>query len=191
MDITLLEEKLSEYGDPEPDAITFLKEHITERTFEPNQIILRKETPNRRVYFIKEGIAYAEISNEQTERVKWLVTTGHFFTDCGSFESLGNSEISIIAGVRSNIQSLGISAFNHLLEFPRMRHVIRKIQKHYHAENAAMLDRFRQMKPLEILRDLWESQPDAIRYLKRKTLAAYLGVSRNTLTKLLKQLYQR
>lgn len=191
MNITLLEEKLSEYGDPEPGAITFIKEHIKEQIFEANEIILREETPNRRIYFIKEGIVYAEISNEQAERVKWLATTGHFFTDCSSFESLGNSEVTIVAGIRTSLLSLGVSAFNQLLEFPRTRHTIRKIQKHYNAENAALLDRFRQMKPLEILRELWESQPDAIRYLKRKTLAAYLGVSRNTLTKLLKQLYQR
>lgn len=189
MDTELLLKTLSLYGEPEPEAITYLTHAIKEQVLKPKNILLSEGFTNRRLYFLAEGLVREYRNTPNGERTTGFAARGDFFTDYESFIKQQASPISICAETQSRVFSLDHSEYRHLItEYTAIKKIFSALYHQYNGRrnriNISLLD-----DPVEMqIQTLKHEQPEVFMYCKIKHLISFFRTDYKTYQKALRKI---
>lgn len=189
MDIDLLIRTLFLYGEPEPEAITYLTHTLKEQVLRPNKILISEGFTNRRLYFLANGLVREYRNTPKGERTTGFATPGNFFADTESFIKQQPAPASISTETGSVILSLNYSEHQHLItRYPSTEKILNTLHHHYSEQRKrieiSLLD-----NPIEMqIQTLKQEQPEVFMYCKIKHIISFLRIDYKTYQKAFKKI---
>jgi len=172
---------------------TALKEAIVEQSkimsLDKNQKVLSEGEKSDRIYFIVSGaVRVFYLNNEGVETNTWflfenelVISVYSFFTSQPSFEYIETLEDSIFIVLRKDKLDW---LYEHFVEF----NVIgRRLTELYYIRNEAQANSLRMFSAKQRYEQLIQNQPQLLNRISLSHISSYLGISRETLSRIRKK----
>jgi CRP-like cAMP-binding protein len=171
-----------------PEGAQWLSEHIEERTFKKNQVILREHQVSDYLYYVKKGLLcgyYHQSSRDQSKEIcSWLSLEDDLATSYYSFISRKPSYETIECVEPTTVQVLSYANMQELYHlFPETEKAGRMILEEYYSRIEERLYSIRFKSSQERYKTFVETRPKLITRAPLGRVASYLGMTQETLSR--------
>jgi len=186
----LLHEKMKEYVAIEDADLNLCSAHFQAGSYPKGSLLLREGEVCRFTYFVEKGSFRTYVIGEQgTEHILQFSLRGWWLGDLGSFHSEKPSRFMIEALEDSEVLQISKPSWDQLVEaVPALAKYHRKL-----IENSLIATQNRLIQSFSIdakekYRNLLQVFPDIFQIVPQYMIASYLGMSRETLSRVRNQL---
>jgi CRP-like cAMP-binding protein len=174
------------------ESVGRVKSFLEEITIAPKQLFVKKNKPCKQLGFLVEGLLYAKFENKHSgeENVSrfYYSPKNIIVTSFDSFSSSSPANEDIECIEPSHLFCITRKDLQHLYdEVPGMERLGREIAEQSYIQ---ALQYIRSMQALSVekrIDDFLDQNPGLFNRIKRESIASYLGVHRNTLSRQLKK----
>lgn len=176
----------------EVELLTF-KDSLIIQTYEPKQLIFEKNHTHSHIHFIVEGLARAYYLDEQgNEKTTWFIQEGEFITDYPSFLSGKESHYDFQALEATKVVSLPKKAINKAYQdHASLQQYGRIIAEYILQIQQNRIESFLFKSAKERYLDFMDSNKDLANRISLAHLASYIGIERQSLTRIRKELLSK
>lgn len=171
-----------------PDGAAWLEEHLDERTFKKNQVILREHQVSNYLYYVKKGLLcgyYHQNAREESKEIcSWMALEDDLATSYYSFISRKPSYETIESLEATTVQVLSYAKMQELYQlFPETEKAGRMILEEYYSRIEERLYAIRFKTSQERYKTFVETRPKLITRAPLGRVASYLGMTQETLSR--------
>src|SRR5882724_3624717 len=176
---------IQSFGSFSEKDLSFFERKLTARTVLKNDLILKEGALCQAIYFVMDGSCIHLLpSANGTDTVVNLYTKHSWLTDYQSFTSQKPAIAFIQAFEDCQLAVLGINALHELIQYsPIFFKAGRLLEMMQYTDITAL-----NLSPEERYRDLLERRPALLQTFPLKTLASYLRIAPETLSRIRKRI---
>lgn len=185
---TLFENKISRLTDMSAENISFLLANSVQKQFAKGEVIAQEGKVCANCWFIEEGFLRATTTKDGKEIHLnfWLEDT--FATNLKSMRTQAPSEFSIVAGEKTKVWEFEGAMLLKLYErSPQFESFGRKLLEELLIEQEEHINLFKLPNPTERYQYIVETKPQLLQRVSLTMLSSYLGISRETLSRIRKK----
>lgn len=172
---------------------TALKEAVIKNSkivrYEKSQMLLSEGEKSDNIYFIVSGaVRIFYLNKEGVETNTWflfenelVISVFSFFTSQHSFEYIETLEDSVFVSLKKNKLDW---LYEHFVEF---NIIGRRLTELYYIRNEAQANSLRMLSAKERYEQLIQQQPRLLNRISLSHISSYLGISRETLSRIRKK----
>ena len=165
--------------------VNYLKEAVIEERFTKNQILISEGRIIDRLYFIKEGFASGYFYNNNKKITSIFWNQGHFILLIPGFLRQKPSSEYVELLEDSKLLSISYKQFLEVLElFPEANYIIRTIIEEYEIHHEKRVKDLITLTAFEKYKQLLETSPIVFQKAPLISIASYLGISPETISRL-------
>ncbi|MEL7534952.1 MAG: Crp/Fnr family transcriptional regulator [Bacteroidota bacterium] len=174
--------------EPEKETLSSFKLF---RTYQKGELLVKAGELSHESYFILEGCVRCFYLVDGEER------STSFYTEGQSFEAVceGGSQVSVqyLECLEDCILSVSNEAMEEQMfsKFPRFESLCRKLSEELVSSKQLAFDRFKNASPEERYLDLLQNRPDLLQRVPLGQIASYIGVKRESLSRIRKRVAQK
>jgi CRP/FNR family transcriptional regulator, anaerobic regulatory protein len=166
-----------------------LREHLLEilqiKEFTKNDFLLRAGNTCRHIFFIESGLVRCYYTKEGEDISCWFMKEGDVVVSVESFFGQRPSYESIQAMEDTTAYSIGWQQLQSIYRrFPEFNFTGRVLTEKYYTLSERRLYSMRQQRATDRYECLLNDAPELINRIPVKYLASYLGISRETLSRI-------
>lgn len=160
------------------ELIDYLKRHLQRKSFEKDELILRKGQICRHVYFIEKGLIHIFTSDESSENTTWLLRENDIAISYESFFEQTSSRENLVALESTILWFISHDQLENACQlFPEFKDIREKIKDEYRIKKEDNDDWLGRLGTLERYKYLLAHDPELIRRVEIPQLASYLRMS--------------
>jgi CRP-like cAMP-binding protein len=185
---TLFEDKISRLTEMTAENISFLLANSARKQFAKGEVIAQEGKACTNCWFIEEGYLRATTTKDGKEIHLnfWLEDT--FATNLKSMRTQAPSEFSIVAGEKTNAWEFEGAMLLKLYErSPQFESFGRKLLEELLIEQEEHINLFKLTTPTERYQYIADTKPRLLQRVSLTMLSSYLGISRETLSRIRKR----
>jgi len=182
-----LRQQIEEIVSLTDEEFEYVLAHFQQKVFKKHQIVIQQGDYVRYDYFVAQGLMKAaRISEEGKEHIVHFAMENWWITDPEAFHNGGKSNLSVDCLEDSTVFSLTLEDKEKLCQgLQKMEYFFRKKATAGYIALQKRVMCFISSKASERYHNLLEQYPDLIQRVPKTMIASYLGVSRETLSRLL------
>lgn len=190
MKVLLREHIVKRFGKVPPNLERVL-DSFKEIQFKKNEVVLKEGTICNSIYFVADGCLQINGLNENGNiSILGFVFEDNWYTAMDSFQNGSKSKQTIIATENTNLLSISTSEFKTIKSsIPEFEHVYGKVLEESYNEFMERIDILMTKDATERLIWFTNKHPNIFNRLNSKTIAQYLKVTPETLTRLKPKLF--
>lgn len=173
---------LYQYGNLSETEKQNIKKSFTLLQVKKKQILIEKNTPCNKLFFVNRGLLRAYYINDKGKEITRMVAwKERFITNIGSFKNLSINNETIECIKDGEVLSINREDFNNLMKSsPNLKSIYADILEEY---TALHIKRFEVLNTFDLenkLLHLKQDFPNLIKELNDTLLASFLGMNRET-----------
>ena len=173
---------LYQYGNLSETEKQNIKKSFTLLQVKKKQILIEKNTPCNKLFFVNRGLLRAYYINDKGKEITRMVAwKKRFITNIGSFKNLSINNETIECIKDGEVLSINREDFNNLMKSsPNLKSIYADILEEY---TALHIKRFEVLNTFDLenkLLHLRQDFPNLIKELNDTLLASFLGINRET-----------
>lgn len=170
------------------EGAQWLSDHLEERTFKKNQVILREHQVSEHLYYVKKGLLcgyYHQSARDQSKEIcSWMALEDELATSYYSFISRKPSYEIIECIEPTIVQALSYAKIQELYNlFPETEKAGRMILEEYYSRIEERLYSIRFKSSQERYKTFVQTRPKLITRAPLGRVASYLGMTQETLSR--------
>ncbi len=175
---------------PNPDKLEEVICHFKRIQINRNELLLVENTICRDIYFVESGILQVyQIDEFGKEKTLDILLSDDWFTDINSFKFEKPSNQNIRAIKSSYILKINRNSYNELMQIvPKFAEAYYKIIEKKYTETVQRITMLNSMRANEKIKWLRENNPQLTGLLKDSLLSSYLGISKETYSRVKKKI---
>lgn len=182
---------LYQYGNLSETEKQNIKKSFTLLQVKKKQILIEKNTPCNKLFFVNRGLLRAYYINDKGKEITRMVAwKERFITNIGSFKNLSINNETIECIKDGEVLSINREDFNNLMKSsPNLKSIYADILEEY---TALHIKRFEVLITFDLenkLLHLKQDFPNLIKELNDTLLASFLGMNRETFVRNKKYLF--
>jgi CRP-like cAMP-binding protein len=185
---SLFTDKISRLTDMSAENIAFLLNNSSQKQFAKGEVIAHEGKVCANCWFIEKGFLRATTTKNGKEIHLnfWLEDT--FATNLKSMRTQAASEFSIVAGEKTKVWEFDGAMLLKLYErSPQFESFGRKLLEELLIEQEEHINLFKLTTPTERYQYIARHQPRLLQRISLTMLSSYLGISRETLSRIRKK----
>lgn len=145
-----------------------------------NQILIEKDLPCNKLFFINNGLLRAFYTNEKGNEVtRMFAWENRFITNTGSFKNLSANHETIESVKDSNVLMIQKKDFDNLMKSSaNIKCIYADILEEYIAINIRRFEVINTLELCEKFQYLKQEFPNLVKDLNDRLLASFIGISR-------------
>lgn len=184
---TLLHKKIAGLTEISTSSLSKLFEIATPRQLEKREIILNERQICKTILFVESGCLRTFIDKDGTEINTDFTFEGHFTTNLKSLRSSTFSDTSIQASEPTTLYEFDKDRLLELYKVsPEIESFGRKLLEQLLIAQEEHANLFKIYSPKERYQHLLDNKPEMLQRISLSQLASYLGVARETLSRIRK-----
>lgn len=176
----LIKEILSGFGQFSTDEVFLFEEHIVQRTFSKNEVILEQRAVCQSVYFVLSGSFFQYQTNGITETIIDLHVTNEWMFNHPSLIEQRASETTIRAFEKSEVIELSLNNLHYLIARSQSFLFLTKIFNQTGARTHLFDSSFTPMQKYNYIKNV---KPLVVQVFPVKMIASYLKIAPETLSR--------
>ena len=173
---------LYQYGNLSETEKQNIKKSFTLLQVKKKQILIEKNTPCNKLFFVNRGLLRAYYINDKGKEITRMVAwKKRFITNIGSFKNLSINNETIECIKDGEVLSINREDFNNLMKSsPNLKSIYADILEEY---TALHIKRFEVLNTFDLenkFLHLKQDFPNLIKELNDTLLASFLGINRET-----------
>jgi CRP-like cAMP-binding protein len=173
---------LYQYGNLSESEKQSIKNHFIPLQVEKKQILIEKNAPCNKLFFVNTGFLRAFYINEKGKEITRMIAwKERFLTNIGSFKSLSLNNETIECIKDGEVLYINRENFNNLMKSsPNLKSIYADILEEY---TALHIKRFEVLNTFDLenkFLHLKQDFPNLIKELNDTLLASFLGINRET-----------
>jgi CRP/FNR family transcriptional regulator, anaerobic regulatory protein len=183
-DLQQLAQLLSPFITLDDETIQQLTSMITWKSFQKNEIILKRGTVDNQIYMLTKGIVFHQLQEGNKQNILWISSAGELLLDTESFLSRQPSYYNLIAASDVECFMIGFDQLQTLYaSSPAWERCGRLIAEHYLLVIIRHVNGNRLKTVKERYQELVEQKPELLQQISLGQMASLLGVTLETLSR--------
>jgi CRP/FNR family transcriptional regulator, anaerobic regulatory protein len=169
-----------------PEVADFLGKNLTVTHFDKGSRLFSRGQVCDCIYFLEKGTARGFHNEEGIDSTSWFVESGDFVYSVQSFLKQIPTQENVEFLEASMVVAIPLATLNHIYSaYPETNQIGRLITEKYLLLSDQRAYALRFQKDEGLLKGFIEDYPDIFAKAQRKHVASYLGMTPNTLSRLL------